>query len=733
MLRPLSLLPALVAASALGASVLTGLMVADPASAAAPRAARAADQEALGVSIDTLSPSALPRSGQVRVTGEITNQDDQTWTTINVYPFISATPMTTEAELDAAADVAVDSPVGERISRAGGLPFDTIRELAPGESASYSIAVPRSQIRTQIDVDAEGVYWFGVHALGQSDAGRDVVADGRARTFLPAVAPSDHHTLDTALVLPLRRAIRHEPDGSVGVVSGWAHSLGRGGRLSNMVELGTAAGARPVTWLLDPAVPDTVRSLVAGNPPRSLAPTVDQGSDGDGDEEKGDATDGASDDAGGSASADPSPSPSDQPDDGEPVDPAEEKASTAGAAWLERLHAGLDGSEILALPYGDGDVAGAAAHSSRTYRTARERSGTTLAPWGLSMSPTVASPTGYLSAAGLRMIDPDTTALVTDRMFSRSASTVTRAEGRTMVVASSAAVSGGPGPDDPLAPVAMRQRILGEAAVRLLAPSRKPLVVVIPAGFRTSSPTAFYEGLDQPWLHLTTVDDISERPGRTVDADTMRYPDSQTNLELDADDFAAATDLMSKGETLQNLLTLNDQVAASVRDEALTDVSYTTRLQPYLARGSAIQSRLWIEERLRSVHVDAPKAVILSSGSGRFSATVTNDLDQPVTVRLEAQTEGSLKVAVPAEPIDIGAGERTNVLMNASSSAVGIRNVTLLLTDSDGVPLMSSDDLPIRSNRVSNVIWLILGTGVALLFGAILVRLVRRVRAARRA
>jgi hypothetical protein len=32
---------------------------------------------------------------------------------------------------------------------------------------------------------------------------------------------------------------------------------------------------------------------------------------------------------------------------------------------------------------------------------------------------------------------------------------------------------------------------------------------------------------------------------------------------------------------------------------------------------------------------------------------------------------------------------------------------------------------------VSQVIWLILGTGVALLFGAIVVRLVRRVRRAR--
>jgi len=54
-----------------------------------------------------------------------------------------------------------------------------------------------------------------------------------------------------------------------------------------------------------------------------------------------------------------------------------------------------------------------------------------------------------------------------------------------------------------------------------------------------------------------------------------------------------------------------------------------------------------------------------------------------------------------------------------------------MVTDGAGAPLGSSDQLPIRSAQVSGVIWLILGTGVALLFGAIAVRLFRRLRARR--
>ena len=59
-----------------------------------------------------------------------------------------------------------------------------------------------------------GVYWFGVHALGNTDAARDGVADGRARTFLPLVPAAEARPpLPTALVLPLRRPVHHAPDG----------------------------------------------------------------------------------------------------------------------------------------------------------------------------------------------------------------------------------------------------------------------------------------------------------------------------------------------------------------------------------------------------------------------------------------------------------------------------------------------------------------------------------------
>ncbi|CAI9402749.1 DUF6049 family protein [Nocardioides sp. T2.26MG-1] len=718
MLRPLSLLPALAAVASVAAFVLSPTA----AHAEAPRARRA-PATPLAVTIDTLSPSTIPKNGPIRVTGTVTNRDVETWTDIGIYAFVSEEPMTTSAELAEAAETDQDAFLGGRILTEG--TYNKVDELAPGASATYSLLIPRAELQ----VDAEGVYWFGVHALGTTDAGTDDFADGRARTFLPLVEPPRKNqaqkTVQTALVVPIRHQVTHAPDGSIGDVGGWAYTLGSGGPLRSLVDLGLAAGSTPITWLVDPAVPDAVRRLVAGNPPRSLGPTTGDEGDGQGDPgESGSASPGAS--------ASPSEDAGDSGDGETELSPELQEAATAGSDWLEALHDGLEGHEILSLPYGDVDVAAAAKYDPAAYRTARKRAGDRLEPWGLPTSPVVSSPSGFIDAGGIRLAEPGSTVLVTDRLIGAKAPSVARTEGRTLVVSSSGAASGGPGPTGRMTPLAVRQRILSEAAVRLLTPGRKPLVVTLPTTWSSQSTSGFFAGLDVDWLDLTSVDAISRRPGLDVPADRLHYPDGQRRLELDADAFTAAGDLVQAGETLQNLLTRNDQVADEVRDEALSDTSYSSRRRPQSTQASANQSRAWIETRLRGVRIDAPKAVILSSGSGRFAATVSNSLDQAVSVKVRAVADPPLKVVAPTETIEIAADSRTTVLLNASSSGVGIRNVTLQLTDVDDVPLGSSDDLPIRANRVSNVIWLIMGTGVALLFGAILMRLVRRIRTAAR-
>jgi hypothetical protein len=725
MLRPLSLLPALVAVVATASPAVAGEeLTGDPTdgqTTAAERAvtsrsqartvaARAVEEDPLAVTIRQITPSTLPTRGPIVVTGSVTNRSQEVWTSINLHAFVGSTPMTTSEELAEAVETDPAEYVGDRITTTG--TFGQVTELAPGQSSSFSIQVPRAEIAAR----APGVYWFGVHAIGDSTTPRDSVADGRARTFIPLV-PRSAEPVPTALVIPLRRQLVHEGDGSIADVEGWAEDLSPGGALDSLLAFGVSAGSRPVSWLVDPAVPDAVRSLVAGNPPRSLEDTI-------GPEEPG----------GEEGEQSPSASPTQEPaageeGGGEQPAPPTNPATEPGAAWLSRLPNALGGDDVLALPYGDVDVSAAAERDADAYLRARQRTGSTLEPWGIATRPAVASPGGYLDPAAIPTVRKGTTMLVSDRMFPDGAPPVARVEGRRLTPTSWSTEQGGPLPGDRHAALAMRQRILAEAAVRSLDPEPSPLVVVLPYDWHPDSTLGFFDGLDVDWVDLTSVSDLPRKPAVEIAAEEIEYPLTQVRRELDAANFASAAALAGLGETLQNVLTRNDTVAAAVGDESLTTLSYASRADPNAARADADHSRAWISTRLASITVDAPRAVTLASNSGRFAATVTNRLDHPVTVTVQALSDEPMTIDAP-ETIDVAADSSTSVLLEAATDQLGVHNVELLVTDQEGTPLGSTDELPIRSVQVSQVIWVIMGTGVALLFGAIAVRLFRRIRRA---
>ncbi len=177
----------------------------------------------------------------------------------------------------------------------------------------------------------------------------------------------------------------------------------------------------------------------------------------------------------------------------------------------------------------------------------------------------------------------------------------------------------------------------------------------------------------------------------------------------------------------------NTDVAREVTDQALASTSYATRAHPDAVRAVTDRTRAYLDRQLGSIRIEAPRAVTLSSASGRFAATITNGLDQPVTGSPSRQSPTS-RCRSPCPPRSRSGPAGAARCCSAppprdrasTTSPSGV-------TDATGIALGASDQLPIRSAQVSNVIWLILGSGVTLLFGAIVVRLVRRLRAATRA
>ena len=699
----------------------------DPAPEKAPR--HAEYDPPLEVSIDALSPGVLPTKGPLVISGTVTNVDLETWQRVNLYPMFgsSAPAMTTEAELTAAVATDPEAQVGERYTQDLAVRAEA-GSLGPGESADYTIRIPQRVLRSQFPNPTSGVYWFGVHALGENTDGRDDVADGRARTFLPYLAPDAGGPVQTAVVVPLRGRVAHSADGELGRTSWWDEALAPDGTLGGPLAFGAASNTRPVTWLVDPALPDAVSQLAAGNPIREIAPIApdDQPSE----------------------SGSPSPSESGSGDAGEGGDDGAEVSGAtlqpdstlvrAAQTWLDKAGTVLPDDTVTLLPYGDPDLAAAARSLPSLYDTARKHPSPTLAAWGVEGTPVVASRNGYLDGAAIEEVDDDATVLLGEQVFGaedypEGPPAGGRVGSRTIVPTATSTAKGGPGPDAALAPVALRQRLLSEATVRILAAGEEspaPIVDVLPSTIDAADASEFWSQLDPALVSLVSLPTIadSDAPAtrEQIDPDDLTYPEGQVSAQVDGSVFSEAGALIRAGRSLQSILGDGYAIGDTIVGEALAGTSYAMRgdsdAAPRLGR-----SRDWVSDQLEMVTLDAPQGVTLSSSSGSFNVAIANTLDHAVTVQIEAATDSEATIKA-ANPIVLAANSRSSVPISADMHGTGVHNVRLRLTDGDGTPIGAEDELPIRSGQVGVVIWAIIGTGAGILFVAIGIRLVRRFR-----
>ena len=211
--------------------------------------------------------------------------------------------------------------------------------------------------------------------------------------------------------------------------------------------------------------------------------------------------------------------------------------------------------------------------------------------------------------------------------------------------------------------------------------------------------------------------------------DRVSYPTRQVIRELNEANLASTQRFQNAGARLDSILVRNDEIGDDVTREALCTASYMLRDDPVAAQVEADASTSWLATRLQKVGIEAPSFVLLSSDKGPFAVTVTNDLDQPVRVRIRAQTRDDLVIQAP-EQIDLEAETRQTVDLTAEAGSIGVHPVRLVVTDEDGQPTGAFDEIDIRSNTVGNIIWVIMGIGVGILAISIPVRWVRKRRRA---
>ncbi|HEY0644598.1 MAG TPA: DUF6049 family protein, partial [Nocardioides sp.] len=566
--------------------------------APAAHARPAEDQDALLVHIDTIDP-VLPRSGDVEITGTVTNTTDTTFTRVNLHAFSSQSPILDSAALAGSALLDPTQDVGPRVTVPG--TFDTIDEIPPGETAMFSDTVPVDLFG--IPADEEGVYWIGVHAFGDGAVPRDGVADGRARTFIPA-RPSGSDTQEASVILSVRSRVWFDSEGRIAGTDRWQRRLAEGGSLDGVLDMADSAGSAPYSWLVDPAVLLALARLAAGNPPRSLAPDTSVPG------QEPTPTETPTDPASGTATPETlTPTPP------EPTKtPNEDEAALAAAAsaWLARFTLLVGTTPVLTLPFGDLDVSAAVRNDRSRYDQAIARGAEVMAALALPSRPAVAPEGDVLSPEAIAAVAPETVIMLGDNAFAvppTSRSSVVRLLGHKVVVTSTGAEAGGPGPTAANDPLALRQRLLSEAALRLANDDPAPLVVTLPTVWRGEDAAAFFGGLEQSWLDLVPAGEVADGSAVGVPASSLAYTDEDRDAELDSGSFTAATRATDAAALLEQVLTLQTTVEASVREEVLVTLSEQHRLQPRLALRAAGRVEESLRDEIGKITIEVPKAV----------------------------------------------------------------------------------------------------------------------------
>ncbi len=713
----------------LAAGLLTVLFAPFAPSAGATARAAASDASPLQVTIDTLHPSTVPAHGRVTITGQITNTSDSAWTNLQVYMLTSATPITSGADLAAASATDPTAEVGSRLASTG--LYEQLGDLAPGESTSYALSVSRPDLGISGD---PGVYWFGVHVLGAENGLRDAVADGRARTFLPLL-PKHAPRTRLALVVPVREPVRRNPDGQLLGPHHWQRTLGPDGRLDRLIRLTSPpksqaghpaevpeAPRQPVTWVVDPAVLDAARSMARQNPPLDIAPTT-----------------GETGSASPSPSASPTPSPSSS---GSPSTPPAAQGDTPAAAaaldataWIQLFQRQAAAHAVMTLPYGDLDVAPVMRRNLRSLlKQGRRLSARTMRELAVTASPIIAPAHGLLPRRALRRLGPDHPVLLSDRAFpSAPGPVVGTPRGGHAVLTDSAAGTGGPTPGRRFTALAVRQRILSEAALHALSPDhRKPLVVSTPQHWNPGpdwGDANFFGGLDVPWLTMVDLPGVVDSAGPvSAPQEDPVYPRSQQKHEVPFANLLATQELTTTGDTFARLLTRNDTVDQQLAAVAMLASGDAAKAAPTAALDRARRTTRHVRTMMKQVRIEGPPFVTMSSEQGPIQITLINGLDEEVTVEVHATTRTPDVTIASSDPVTLGPGRRASVRLTAKARDIGVHAVTLVATDAAGNPLGSTAVFNVRTSQVGLVIWVIMGIGGTVLLLAIGVRLARRVQ-----
>ncbi|WP_157531368.1 MULTISPECIES: DUF6049 family protein [unclassified Kitasatospora] len=634
---------------AFGAVLVPGVL---PAAAAPVGFVAASPEYPATVAVDSVAPKGWAAAGDtVTVNGVVTNSGSAALKDVTVsirQQSASGRTLASRSSLDQL--VRRGEPAG-----ADGTPVAASRKglgtLAAGQSSPYTVQVSVADLK----VGKGGVYELAVDVAGVTPDDEDPHTLGIARTFLPYRSEAIAHPTQLAVVWPITHtpelvAQTMQDNDPVPVLrdDSLATELAPGGRLGQLVQTG---GQLPgLTWVIDPDLLDTVFAMT--KPYRVQKPNTA----------------------------------------GEPAKESNTVPGTgkdAATEWLKQLRTAVAGagSQVVALPYADPDLASIAHNGAglNGMADALRKAGTAgevTAEGRLSTDARadVAWPyQGYLDqqiaatalAAGENLVLTSSASLPDTSMNYTPSAARPIGNGQTAVVADST-VSDLFQPDlsSPQARSAAVQRFLAETMVinRQLPETPRTLLVLPPRNLTTGSAGALAEAVTQAqqggWAKLVNLQTVATAPA-DPDANTTvpgpaDYPQRLRASELSAATLGQVMDIQGKLDQLLFILTQPQRVRGPFSAAMVRSMSTAWRDQS--AEGSSYRKGVqdYLVSLIGAVKLTPKSTVTLAGDTGTVLVSVKNDLNQAV---------GNLRVKLSSsQPNRVNVGLQKDVLLEAVTS-----------------------------------------------------------------
>ncbi|MFW6692591.1 DUF6049 family protein [Streptomyces sp. MAR4 CNX-425] len=682
--------------------------------AAGEARAQPSGSRSVNVSVDYLDPSVPSGGDDLTVSGTVTNRTDARIADPHVALRLSG-PLTSRSAVTAAArktgwDPAYD---GAEIDGPG---TRELKNLAPGMTRDFSLTIPVDRL----PLDAPGVYQLAVSFSGTSaDAGYEQVL-GIEHTFLPwqpdNLATKTRLTFVWPLVATPQLTARTEADEEQTPVlagDGLLEQMEPGGRLQQMVALGEEL---PVTWVIDP---DLLVTAAAMAEPYNVTTA-----------------------------------------DGETV-PG--KGQETARQWLADLQQAVKGREVVALPFGDPDLA-AIAHRGRKVsgtldqlgdatalaRTTVESvlntepetdvawpaegaidrrvvgvAGAAGAQWILARSDSMGENGLPYTPTAARPIGGGQTAVVADAQLSRAfEGDMSRAETFSLAIQEFLAQT-----------LVTTQQQPNMQRSLVVAPQRTPTLGQAQAMAEAISDLDTSTWMTPLNLSSAAVEPPDPAANRTVPG-TGAYPKRLRKQEIPREAFERIRDTGQQLDMFSDILDDSRRVTVPFGNALRREMSTQWRGRKAEAEAFRREVQDYLADITSEVQLIDKSDLTLSGNSGTIPVTVQNNLVQNVRgleLRLTSEAPSRLRIEEETQSIEVAGGHSTSVKFEASARASGPVTITAQLFTEDGKPFGGKKTFQVDVTSITSTVLLVIGAGILLLVLAGVRMYTQRKRADRRA